>query len=118
VKFFGSRDDATVLYNAMDLFFMPSSFEGLGIAALEAQTSGLLCVVSDMVPKEVAFTDLVRFVSLDKSTLEWAEIIIDQIGSDNKRYSRIDELTKSPFSEKSAARELMRIYRSLLDNWN
>lgn len=60
-------------YQAMDVFVFPSKWEGLGIAVVEAQTSGLPCVVSDSVPKEVDIgAGLVTFFELSTGPKNWA----------------------------------------------
>lgn len=50
VRFLGKRDDIPRLLAAMDVFLLPSRYEGLGLAAVEAMAAGLTCVVSDRVP--------------------------------------------------------------------
>ena len=72
VCFLGVRSDVHELYQAMDVFVMPSLFEGVPVVGIEAQFSGLPCVFSDRVPKEVAFTDECHFVELNMSAQEWA----------------------------------------------
>jgi glycosyltransferase involved in cell wall biosynthesis len=54
ILFLGARDrdDVGELYQAFDVFVFPTLYEGLGLAVVEAQCSGLLCVVSDAVPEE------------------------------------------------------------------
>lgn len=52
------------LYQAMDVFFLPSLFEGLPVTGIEAQAMGLPMVVSDTVTDEMVYTDLVDYVSL------------------------------------------------------
>ena len=47
-----NRDDIENLYQVMDIFVLPSLYEGLGMAAVEAQVSGLKCLISDKVPEE------------------------------------------------------------------
>lgn len=71
----GSRNDAWNYYQAMDVFVMPSRYEGLPVSMVEAQTAGLPCVVSTNVPAESAITDLVRYVSLDAGPACWCEQI-------------------------------------------
>jgi len=78
VHFLGNRSDVFELYQAMDAFLLPSRFEGLPVVGIEAQFSGLPCVFSDAVPKEVAFTEQCQFVSLKTSSKEWARIVLDQ----------------------------------------
>lgn len=76
VRFLGTRLDIPELLQAADMFLFPSLFEGLGIVVLEAQASGLPCVVSTEVPREVNVTGNVSFVSLDESDDVWAENIL------------------------------------------
>lgn len=84
VRFLGWRRDIPHLVQAMDVFVLPSYFEGLSIAALEAQSAFVPCVLSDTVPKEVRVTDICRFVSLKKDAGEWAEIILNQRACDRE----------------------------------
>ena len=44
VMFLGFRNDVSRLYQAFDLFLMPSLYEGLPFVGIEAQASGLPCV--------------------------------------------------------------------------
>lgn len=114
VKALGSREDVADLYQAMDVFFMPSKFEGFGIVAVEAQTMGLPVVASSVLPKEIVFTDLVRFIDLNESIEEWARNISSQILRSNRRKSRIFELERSLFSCKNAGQRLESLYCDLL----
>ena len=50
---------------SFDVFIFPSKYEGLGIVAIEAQSSSLPTLCSDNVPREVKITDIIRFISLD-----------------------------------------------------
>lgn len=56
VLFLGNRDDVPDLLQMMDLFLLPSLFEGVGIVLLEAQANGLSCIASDQVPHSVSIT--------------------------------------------------------------
>ena len=51
VRFLGVCDDVPEVLRAMDVFLMPSTSEGLAMAAVEAQASGLPCVLSTGVPE-------------------------------------------------------------------
>ena len=55
VRFLGNRADVDELYQAMDVFVMPSLFEGLPVVGVEAQFSGLSCIFSDQVQSNVYF---------------------------------------------------------------
>lgn len=76
VLFLGKRTDLNELYQAMDVFVMPSLFEGVPVVGVEAQFSGLSCVFSDRVPGEVAFSEVCSFLPLEAGDKAWAEHIL------------------------------------------
>lgn len=65
VKFLGVRDDVADLMQAMDIFLLPSRYEGLPVVIIEAQASGLPCLISDKVTKEVGITESVKYISIE-----------------------------------------------------
>lgn len=67
VFFMGQRADVNKIYSAMDLFVLPSIYEGVGIALLEAQANGLTCLASDRVPSEAQIKEKFEFLSLNCS---------------------------------------------------
>lgn len=75
VKFLGNRNDVNELYQAMDVFVMPSFFEGVPVVGIEAQFSDLPCIFSDKVPVEVKFNPKTKFVGLNASLDEWTTCI-------------------------------------------
>ena len=78
VCFSGIHNNVEDYYQAMDVFLFPSKWEGLGIVAVEAQTSGLPCVVSQNVPSKVDIgANLVNFLELEDSVGKWASAILD-----------------------------------------
>lgn len=118
VRLLGSRNDVTDLYQGMDVFFLPSLFEGLPVTGVEAQAMGLPIVVSDTVTKEMVYTDLVDYVSL-KSTKEiWAEHLIKVAEKKQNRSNYVDNLRKSVFSDIGCGNRLEGIYRRFLDDKN
>ena len=76
VLFLGKRNDVNELYQAMDVFVMPSFFEGIPVVGIEAQFADLPCVFSDKVPKEVKFNNNISFISLMASAEKWASQIV------------------------------------------
>lgn len=76
VIFTGIRSDISDILQAMDIFVFPSLYEGLGIVAVEAQASGLHCIASDQVPKEISVTENVKFLSLDDNVDVWVDEIL------------------------------------------
>lgn len=85
IHFLGSRDDVQELYQAMDVFVMPSFFEGVPGGAIEAQFAGLPCLLSDRISEEVAFTDSCRFLPLERGADAWAQEIIAVAGANRDR---------------------------------
>lgn len=75
VIFAGYRQDLNCILQAVDIFILPSLYEGLPIVAIEAQGSGLPCLLTDTITKEVSISDLVSYMSLTKSAQQWAEKI-------------------------------------------
>lgn len=76
VRFLGVRSDVNRFLQAMDIFLMPSLYEGLSLASVEAQTCGLPCFFSDSVPTDCKITDNVHFLPLTMSAKDWAERIL------------------------------------------
>lgn len=96
-------------YMAMDVFVFPSLWEGLGIVAIEAQTTGLPCIVSDMVPDEVDIgSELIDVVSLSDNAEKWADVIIAQKGK--LRKNQIESTKKAGFDVKDSAYQLQQFY--------
>lgn len=79
VLFLGQRDDVPGLLQAMDIFALPSKFEGLPIGAVEAQAAGLKCICSDGITKEIKITDNIKFVPLDIEL--WKNEFLEQMGN-------------------------------------
>lgn len=88
VQFLGVRSDVNNIMQAMDVFVMPSHFEGLPVVGIEAQASGLKCVFSEGITREVDITGLVDFLNLSDGPQKWAEKILlykDQCNRKNVR---------------------------------
>ena len=77
VRFLGVRSDVADLMQAMDMFVLPSLYEGLPVTMVEAQAAGLPCIISDKVPPECILTEgLVDVMPLSASPSAWAEKIL------------------------------------------
>lgn len=72
----GVQSNTWDFYQAMDVFLMPSLYEGLPVSLVEAQAAGLPCCVSSTVPHEAAITELVQFKSLDAPVEEWCDWVL------------------------------------------
>ncbi len=108
VIFMGVCDNTNELYQAMDLFVMPSLFEGLPIVGVEAQTSGLNCIFSENVSKQVSITKHTKFLPLNNK-----DIWLDEILSNEKKYSRndvLDDIRKNGYDLKEEIKKIERLY--------
>lgn len=109
VLFLGQRNDANELYQAMDVFLLPSLYEGLPVVGVEAQASGLVCILSNAMTKETKVLESTVFLSLNEVSGVWAKKIINSI----KNYTRKDttnEITSNGFNIKEEANKLENKY--------
>lgn len=113
VRFLGNRADVDELYQAMDVFVMPSLFEGLPVVGVEAQFSGLSCIFSDQVPEEVNFTNKAMFISLNEKKDVWADKVIE--AAVDKTNRERPELKNSIFNIKQSAALLTDYYKELIN---
>ncbi len=109
VMFLGIRDDVPELLNAMDVFVLPSRFEGLPVSLVEAQANGVPSVVSDSITDEVKMLDNSIYLSLDDSEDVWAQTIINL--KDKRLSSSI--VNQSGYEISIASKDLCRKYESL-----
>ena len=110
VNLIGWQENAEDYLQAMDVFCLPSRFEGLGIAAVEAQAAGLKCLIADTVPEEVKLTDLVSFLPLEEK--QWVrELVHCNIQYDRK--CRDEEIIRAGYEIRSAAKRLEEMYEGV-----
>ena len=114
VLFLGRRGDIPALLSAMDVFVLPSLFEGMPVAAVEAQASGLPCVMSDTITREAGVVNS-RFLPLDAAASAWAEAILEAAGSvaDRSGEGICSALAAAGFSIRHEARNLAGFYDAL-----
>lgn len=109
VIFTGVRSDIQDLLQAMDVFVLPSLYEGLAVTLVEAQAAGLPCVISDNVTDECRVTTgLVTKLSLSDTTRRWAEHILTLRST--PRTDRCDEVKASGYDIKTGAKKLEQFY--------
>ena len=110
VIFLGVRSDVGDLLSAMDVFLLPSRFEGLGLVVVEAQANGLPTVCSPFVPREVGFQSNVLFVSQNdyEDAKAWCSVIEKAL--DIGRQEDVAILTQVGYNIRLKAKELEKIY--------
>lgn len=109
VIFAGVQERVCDYYQAMDIFVLPSWYEGLGIVAVEAQTSGLPCVISDKVSQECIVTEnLVTVCNLQDSAGKWSAHILSRCNT--VRSNRSQEVKKNGYDIFATAKWLEDFY--------
>lgn len=106
IIFAGSRSDANELLSAMDVFALPSRFEGLPLVLIEAQAAQLPCVVSDRVTRECKLTDLMVYLNTDNKAL-WVNTIIAQMKIDR---NAIPQTVEGEYEVNTSAKKLQQLY--------
>ena len=114
VQFLGSRKDVNKLLQAADVFLLPSKFEGLGIALIEAQAAGLPTFTSaDVVPKDAQITDLLTFIPLTDTAEEWARKVSDS-GNISRKNTK-EQIAKAGYDNYESAKKLEEMYFRFLE---
>ena len=109
----GAVDNVQDYLNAMDFILMPSLFEGLPLTLIEQQANGLRCIVSDSISNEADKTGNLVFVSLEKDSKCWADIIEEQaqdVDREKLSFDAIDKIKESGFSIQTEAKKLNEYY--------
>jgi glycosyltransferase involved in cell wall biosynthesis len=114
VIFAGVRTDVPrLMLGAMDVFVLPSLFEGLPLVGIEAKAAGLVSILSDAITKEVGVVDpLIRRLSLSQPAPIWAETILATRSAalPITQQEALGLIRESKFSIASSVRELEEVY--------
>jgi glycosyltransferase involved in cell wall biosynthesis len=115
LRLLGSCDDVSRLYSAMDCLCVPSLWEGFSYVTLEAQASGLPCLISNAIPPEARITSLV-YGPLQLSEDLWAAKLAGLAASSSPRCPLTGDnlAAMCHFNVGDAAQRLMRIYEGLV----
>ena len=109
VRFVDFQEDIYRYYSVMDLFVMPSLFEGLPITLVETQANSLSSLVSDAVTKNSDLTGLVEFMSLNDGCEKWAEKISLKLRN-CERTDRSEKISQNGFSLENQAKVVSDLY--------
>ena len=110
----GAVDNVGEVMQAMDIFILPSIYEGLPTTAIEAQASGLPSILSDTITSEVKISPLVNFVSLNEPIETWARTV-KTAAQELTRRNMQDFVVKSGYEVGHVAKWLEKFYLSKLD---
>ena len=114
VRFMGLREDVNDLLQVMDAFVLPSLYEGVSVALMEAQASGLPCFISAEQPEEAVITDQVSRLFLRRTADQWAAYIFEKC----KNYQRKDvgaDIQAAGYDIDSNVKKLEQFYLQLAD---
>ncbi len=112
VLFLGARQDVYRIYQAMDVFVLPSRYEGLPVVGVEAQASGTPCVLSDAMTAETKIAKNTVMLSLEEPAEVWAGKVLEF--SKLPKYDSSAEIQAAGFDIDTEGMKLERYYESCL----
>ena len=111
VMFLGVRDDIPELFQTMDVFLLPSKFEGVPLVLIEAQAAGVDIYASKaVIPETAKMTDNFTFISLDKSPKEWANEILATQHVRKNSTENIEKLKNNKYDIKTEVKKMEKIF--------
>lgn len=110
VYYTGVIDNVNEYINVIDVLVQPSLFEGLGIIFIEAQTNSLKCFGSDKVPDDAKISSYFKKISLDKTSEEWAKIIIFESLNYKRDFNMTNIVNQAEYDIKITAKKIEKIY--------
>lgn len=115
VIFYGASNDVGALMQGMDLFALPSHFEGLPVVGVEAQAAGLPVLFSDRVTRQAGLTAHVRFLPIDAPAVEaWGAAARDVAGKPAwNRAGDCEQVRKAGFTIQDTVRAFLTLYGAI-----
>lgn len=113
---YGESKEPSILYSAMDVFVLPSLHEGLPVVLLEAQISGLPCLVSDTVTREVDFGNM-SWASIEADPQIWSDKILkikNRVDIDRESYYEKNRKQILEYDISTNVKQLEKIYTDLV----
>ena len=115
VIFTGHRTDVNSIMQAMDVFVLPSLYEGLGIVAIEAQAASLPVVASNGIPAEARISNAFLQLSLETPAVEWAEAILKLVNQHDRENVKFN-IAESGYDIKESVKKLNSVYYELISS--
>lgn len=114
VLFLGKKENIQDYYSAMDLFILPSLYEGLPMVGIEAQCSGLPILLSDSITKEAGLTNC-KFLDLNEGIDSWKNALVNsRLISKQERAKASDIVREKNFDIKRESIKLLKEYERIL----
>lgn len=113
VKLLKNRDDVNELYQVMDVFVMPSLFEGLPVVGVEAQANGLPCILSNKISDEVILSDCVQMLDLADGENAWKNAILSV--QSKRSMNSINQLEEKGYNVRLEANRLAAYYQHIME---
>lgn len=107
IIFFGKSNNVASMMSAMDIFLLPSKFEGLPITLIEAQTNGLPILVSNRVTKEVKISDNIKFLPIEDEILWCKEI--EKISLNYNRKMYMQKIREAGYDINTTSKKYLRL---------
>lgn len=108
VIFTGTKKNVNEYMQAIDVFVLPSKFEGFPIVSVEAQSAGLPCIISSNITREIAITDQVLFRSIDNID-DWV-VALEDIGNKRRRYDNLQQIKNAGYDIKTMSKHMELFY--------
>lgn len=111
----GLRSDVSALVQAMDIFVFPSLYEGMPLSVMEAEASGLPCLISSNVTNDVNIGQDVKMKDLTDGVKDWADSIDSfdyALSREVRCHNNYELITKAGYNIENEANELLKIYNS------
>lgn len=113
IIFWGRTSEVYNIMQIMDVFLFPSLYEGLPVAGVEAQASGLPLVLSDSITAELQMTEPCYYLSLDMPINVWTDTLLSVKGTYTRKNTYSD-IVKAGYDIFDTVHRLEDIYKSLL----
>lgn len=111
IRFLGTRNDIDKIYQAIDIFLLPSINEGLPVVCIESQASGVKTIVSTNITEEINITPVISFLPLEDKKM-WENKILEKLP---KRVDYIQLLRNNGYDIKTESKKLDEFYRKALE---